>query len=179
VRPDGRFAPPIVLVAGELKLVFDAKETLKVTVTTAIPFAAGDEELGNAIKAARDFLDAAGDLAAASVCESLSSRIRDCFARVRRSVGQDYLQREADRALCEQRRYRVGQYAGAPHARSLLAASDRSTLLCFIPKAALPFLPLSSKLESRLLAEAAPLGDQFESHPFALRLVALGRQIQA
>jgi hypothetical protein len=179
VRLDGRFNAPIVVVAGELRLLFDAVETLKLNVTTAIPFAGGDDDLKSAIDAAKSFLESAGELGAPSVAESMSTRIRDCFGRVRRAVAADYLEREVHRALVEQRRYRMGKYAGSPHARGLLAASDKSTLLCFIPKAALSYLPLSSKLELRMLAEAAPLSDQFESQPFALRLVACARIVQA
>src|SRR5688572_24225698 len=64
VREDGKFAPPLVMVAGELSLPFDELAALKATVTTATPFAGGDEALEGALASARDFLQTPGLLAA-------------------------------------------------------------------------------------------------------------------
>jgi len=178
VRPDGRFAPPLLVVEGDLALSFDAVEELKVTVTTALPFAPGDDDMSASLKAARDFLEASGDVPSATVAQSLASRILASFTRVRRPAGQDYLEREVQRALVEQRRNKVGMHAGAPHARATLGLQgERSPLLCFVPKPALPYLPLASKLQGRMIVEATPLADQYESHAFALRLVAVARRL--
>ncbi len=53
VHEDGKFAPPLVLVAGELRFPFGEIETLKATVTTATPFTPGDEPLKAAVDARR------------------------------------------------------------------------------------------------------------------------------
>lgn len=172
----GRFLAPIVLVDGELAFAYDAVETLKLTVTTALPFAAGDDDLTAALKAAGDFLASPGAVQPRSVADSLSQRVRGAFTRAKRPVPAEYLEREVQRALVEQRRNRVALYAAAPHARALTTlAGERNPLLTFVPAAALDYLPLTSKFRCRALAEATPLVEEYESHPFALRIVALAR----
>lgn len=198
-RPDGRFAAPTVLVEGELRLALDPVEALKLTVTTAIAFAPGDEELTASLKPARDFLETAAEMGSASVAESLAARIRDAFARTRRSAGQErggggegakaraaavpdnYLEAEVHRALVEQRRYRITKYAGSDHARAALVWAKEAkpaTVPCFVPSPALAYLPLCSKLSVRMFADAQPVIEKGERiDGFTLRVLALARPL--
>jgi hypothetical protein len=177
VRDDGRFAPPLVLVAGELRFPFDEIEALKATVITATPFAAGDEALKASVDAAKELL-ALPDLSPApGVVEVLTTRIRDAFWKVKRAVPAGYLEAQADRALLEQRRYQRRAFAGAPHLRALLHPSgDRPALLVYLPEAVTEHLPLYQRFGARLVAEGHLSVDQYETHPFALEVLALARE---
>ena len=54
--------------------------------------------------------------------ETLTGRIRDAFARVKRAVPATYLETQTDRALLEQRLYQKRMFLGDPHLRALLQA---------------------------------------------------------
>ena len=178
VSPTGRFLAPVLAVEGELVLSFDAIESLKLSVSAVLPFANGDDELTAAIAAARGFLDSPGGITPSSVAESLELRLRESFSRVRRAVPGDFVEREVLRSLVEQRRNKLATHAGLPHAHALLTLrGERLAQLCFVPKPALSFLPLTAKLDVRLLAEASPLAEPSDSQSFALRVVALGRKL--
>ncbi len=45
----------------------------------------------------------------------------------------------------------------------------------YLPEALADKLPLLTSMKARLIAEVTPSQDQYESHPHALRVVALGR----
>jgi hypothetical protein len=179
VRDDGKRATPLVLLAGELSLPFDELAELKATLTTATPFAAGDEPLEAALGAAKDFLETPGLLAAPAVVESLTSRIHAAFRRTKRAVPPEYIQIQSERALIDQRCFQQRMFQGKPHLRGLLSAAgergDGAGMLVFLPVAAAASLPLCQRFGARLVAEAHPLADQLESHPFALRVLALAR----
>ncbi|WP_437668804.1 hypothetical protein [Sorangium sp. So ce131] len=178
VREDGKFAPPLVLVAGELRFPFDELEALKAAVTTATPFAGGDEPLKAAVAAANDFLKTPGLLAAPAVVEGLTDRIRQAFGRVRRAVPPGYLDAQIERALLQHRRYQKRMFAGAPHLRALLQGpSDKAPMLVYLPADLATKLPLYQRFRARLIAAAHLSMDQFEPHTFALEALALARQI--
>lgn len=178
VRDDGKFAPPLVLAAGELRLPFDETEALKGMVTTATPFTGGDEPLEAAVRAAEDFLKTPGLPTAPAVLEALSNRIRDAFARIKRIVPQSYLETQTERALLEQRRYQKRMFDGAPHLRALLQGpNDNAPMLAYLPEAAAKHLPLFQRFGARLVVEAHISADQYEPHPFALQVLALAREI--
>lgn len=178
VREDGKFAPPLLLVAGELRLPFDELETLKVAVTTATPFAGGDQPLKAAIDAANDYLQTPGLLTAPAVVESLTDRIRQAFGRVRRAVPSAYLDAQIERALLEHRRYQKRTFGGAPHLRAMVQVpGDKGPMLVYLPADLETKLPLCQRFPARLIAAAHIATDQFEAHPFALAALALARQL--
>lgn len=176
VRPDGKVAPPLVLVAGELRLVFDEVAALKAAITTATPFLAGDELLRAAVQAGKDALATPEVPCSPAVAESITNRIRDAFGRARRAVPAGYLEAQTERALAEQRAYQKRRFQGILAARAVLAVpGDREPMLVFVPEAALPFLPVSQRFSARLVAEVHPGVDHLETQPFALRVLALAR----
>lgn len=178
IRDDGVFAPPLLLLAGELRFAFDEVETLKGTVTTATPFMGGDEPLKATVDAAKDFLATPGLLTAPAVVEALAGRIRDAFGRTKRAVPAGYLEAQTERALLEQRHYQKRVFAGAPSLRALLQApADKGSMLAYLPADVASKLPLYQRFPARLVAEAHLSADQYESHPFALKILALARQI--
>jgi hypothetical protein len=178
VREDGKFAPPLVLVAGELSLPFDELEELKCAMTTVTPFVGGDEPLKAAVAAAEDLLETPGLLPSPEVTEALTGRIREAFGRVRRAVPAGYLDAQIDRALLEQRRYQKRVFEGDPHLRAMLQGpADKAPMLTYLPEDLAAKIPLFQRFPARLVAAAHLSTDQFESHPFALEVVALARQI--
>ncbi len=178
VRPDGKFAPPLVLVEGELRFAFDELEALKAAVTAATPFTPGDEPLRASVDAARGLLDTPDLLASPGVIEGLLGRIREAFGRARRAVAAGYLDTQIDRALLEQRRYQKRAFDGGPHLRtSIQAPGDKAAMLVYLPAALAPRLPLYQRFPARLIAAAHLTTDQYETHPFALAALALARQV--
>ncbi|WP_437719060.1 hypothetical protein WMF45_23185 [Sorangium sp. So ce448] len=178
VREDGKFAPPLVFVTGELRFPFDELEMLKAAVTTATPFTGGDESLETALSSANDFLSTPGLLTAPAVVDGLTDRIRQAFGRVRRAVPSGYLDAQIERALLEHRRYQKRLFDGAPHLRALLhGPGDKAPMLVYFPADVATKLPLYQRFPARLIAAAHLSMDQFEPHPFALQALALARQI--
>ncbi len=178
VHEDGKFVPPLALVAGELRFPFDEIEMLKATATTATPFASGDDGLKAAVDAARDFL-AIPDLSPApAVVEAITGRIRDAFGRVKRAVPTGYLEAQVDRALLEQRRYQQRTFRGEPHLRALLHPNgERGALLVYLPAAVCDKLPLYQRFGARLVVVAHLAVDQYEPHAFAVEALALAREV--
>jgi hypothetical protein len=178
VREDGKFAPPLVLVAGELRLPFDELETLKSTLTTAMPFVPGDEPLKAAVDSAKDFLAIPGLSPAPAVLDAITGRIRDAFGRVKRAVPPGYLEAQTERALLEQRRYQKRVFHGEPHLRALIQGpSDKASSLVYLPEAVTERLPLFARFGARIIAEAHLSLDQYEPHPHALEALALAREL--
>lgn len=178
VRDDGKFAPPLLITSGELRLPFDETEALKGMVTTATPFAGGDEPLDAAVRAAEDFLKTPGLPTAPPVVEALAGRIRDAFARVKRAVPPSYLDTQTERALLLQRRYQKRCFDGDPQIRALLQGpSDGAAMLAYLPEETAKHLPLFQRFPARVIAEGHLTADQYETQPFALRIVALAREI--
>jgi hypothetical protein len=180
LRADGKFAPPLVLTAGELRLPFDELETLKATVTTATPFVPGDDVLKAAVDGAKDFL-AIPDLSPApAVLDAMTGRVREAFGRVKRAVPASYLEAQTERALLEQRRYQKRVFRGEPHLRALLQGpSDKAATLVYLPDAVAEQLPLFARFGARIIAEAHLAVDQFEPHPHALEALVVAREIAA
>jgi hypothetical protein len=178
VRDDGKFAPPLVLVAGELRFPFGELETLKATVTTATPFVPGDEPLKAAVDAAKDFLAIPGLSPSPAVVEAVTARIRDAWGRVKRAVPPGYLEAQTERAMLEQRRYQKRTFNGAPHLRALLQApTDKSAMLVYLPEPVADKIPLYQRFGARLVAEAHLSVDQYETHPYALEALAIAREL--
>jgi hypothetical protein len=176
VREDGKFVAPLLVVGGELTFTFGELETLKATVTNAMPFAGGDEPLKAAIDAAKEFLGFAALSPAPAVLESFTTRIRDAFGKSKRAVPSGYLETQSQRALLEQRHYQKRTFAGAPHIRAeIQPPGDQATMLVFLPEPAANALPLAPKFSARLVCCAHLVTDQDEPFSFALQVLALGR----
>lgn len=175
IRPDGKYAPPLVVVEGALTLPFDEQHTLRVMVTTMAPFAT-DDGLRAALADAREYL--AQPLASTEVTVTLTQRLRDAFARTRRSDVPGLVREQVRRALLLQRKYQQRVFLGEPHLRSLVTVPDDSqSLLTYIPATATNSLPLSTELRVRVLGEVHFGIDQLESHSYAIKVHALARLV--
>jgi hypothetical protein len=177
LREDGKLAPSLVAVAGEIRFRFDELEALKAMVTTATPFLGGDEPLKAAVDAAKEFLTTSGRHGTPAVIETLTARVREAFGRAKRAVPAGYLEAQTDRALLEQRRYKERMFAGDPHLRTLVQPPAGAALLAYVPASAKQLLPLFQRFPARLVAEVLPGADQYETHSFALRVLALARVV--
>ncbi len=175
-RAGGQFAPPLLVVEGELRLAFDGLETLKGLAANALPFAADDDALAAAVAAAVEYVRLPGLLATPSTLEALARRIRAAFARVPRGVPADFLDTQTQRALLEHRRYQTRVFHGAPHLRIPLHAEGSSSLV-FAPVDLAMSLPLQLQLGARLIVEAHLFADQYDPQPFALQLLAAARRV--
>lgn len=179
ILEDGKLVPPLVMTAGELSFPFDEVETLKATVTTATPLALGDENLRATLTIAREFLGMPGLSSAPAVAEGLTSRVKDAFAAAKRPVPSDYLQTQSDRALLEQRHYQRRPVFGDVFLRAFLSAGGSANAFpTYLPDAIAKKLPLFQRFKARMIVEVHMAVDQFESHPTALRVLAIARVIE-
>jgi acyl-CoA hydrolase len=94
----------------------------------------------------------------------------------KRPLPVKFLDAHLERVLLEQRRYQKRTVFGAPMLRGLFTPAGSSAALpAYLPESVADKLPLVVQMKVRLIAEAAASQDQYESHPQALRVVALGR----
>ena len=178
VSDDGTFTPPLVLLAGELQFPFDELETLKATVTAVTPLIAGDKKLKETVDTVNELLKTPWLQSSTGVAEGLTSRVKEAFAQGNRMLPPTYLDTHTDRILLEQRHYQKRTVFGEVWIRSLLAVPGSSaTIPTYLPEALTKKLPMFQTMRVRMIAEAHAQQDQYEAHPTALRVVALGRLI--
>jgi hypothetical protein len=178
-RDDGTFVPQLVLLRGELVFPFDSLETLRATVATASPLITdADEALKTVVALARQFLQGADDLTPASVSAGMTTRIREAFNHDKKAMPDAYLDEQTDRVLLERRRYDKRIVFGDPHLRCLVDLGDGSGRPpAYLPQSLANRLPMYQRFKARLIVEVHPREDQYESHPVALRVLALARRI--
>lgn len=178
VGDDGTFVPPLVLVAGDLSFPFDDLETLKATVTAVTPLIAGDKKLKDTVDTVNELLQTPWLQSGTGVAEGLTARVKEAFAQGNRMLPASYLETHTDRILMEQRHYQRRTVFGEPHIRCLLTPTgNASSIPTYLPEALAKKLPMFQTLKGRVIAEAHVQQDQYETHPCALRVVALGRTI--
>ena len=175
VGPDGRFRPPLVLVAGDLAVAFDELETLRATLAAALPFAAGDRRLRGALDEANDLLATPGLDPATGVTADLAERVRGALAQGGRAP-PGHLTAQVERTLLERRAYQRRALLGGDHLRALVTLPGAEAACpVYLPEALAASLPMFPAFEARILAEAHHAQDQAEAHPAALHALALGR----
>jgi len=176
VRDDGKFIPPLALVDGEVRFLFDEIETLRATLTIAAVFSTGDEALKAAIVDAREFLRTPDLRSPPSVTEGYTTRIQDALKRAKRAVAPGYLEEQTERVLVEARHYQRRTVYGAPHLRALLQIGNAGRPWpLYVPEAAAGKLPMFARFPARVLAEVGFQENQYEAHPTALRALAIAR----
>jgi hypothetical protein len=179
VRSDGRFAPQLLLLLGEVRFDFDEIEMLKATIATALPFAGTDEPLKKHIEAGTAFLGAPGLVASPEVAASMSGRIREAFLNSDRVVGPTFLDDQTERALLDRRSFQKRNVFGDPHIRGeFFFAGSSNGIPIYLPEALGKKLPLFRRLRMRTLVEAHFQADQYESHAAALKSVAIARIVR-
>ncbi|HSN99391.1 MAG TPA: DUF2169 domain-containing protein [Candidatus Nanopelagicales bacterium] len=175
-RDDGKFVPPVRLFAGELVLPFGELETLKATIGVVTPMMGADENLRASVAHAQELLKVPELGSAPVVAEGLTTRIREAWAQGKRAVPQSYLDTQVERALLEQRAYQRRKVLGGKHLRGLLTPSgSEERVPVYLPEALAEGLPQYGRFKVRVVGEIHVQVDQYESHPAALRGVALGR----
>jgi hypothetical protein len=179
VRADGRFAPRVLLLVGEVRFDFDEIEQLKATIATALPFANGEDALKKHTESATTFLGSPGLVASPEVASAMSQRIRDAFLESDRTVGPTFLDDQVERALLDRRSFQKRNVFGEPHIRGMFFFAGSSTgIPMYLPEPLGKKLPLFRRLRIRTLAEAHFQADQYEAHAAALKTVAIARIVR-
>ena len=176
VQDDGTFVPPLVLVSGELFFPFDELETLKATVTAVTPLVAGDKRLKDTLDVVNELLQTPWLGSSTTVAENLTARVKEAFSAGNRMLPASYLDQHTERMLLEQRHFQKRTVFGDLRLRTLLTPERSSAQVpTYLPEPLTKQLPMFQRFRARLLCEVHMQQDQYESHPVALRAVALGR----
>ena len=178
VADDGTFTPPLVLVSAELTFPFDELETLKATVTAVSPLIAGDKKLKETVDTVNELLKTPWLSSSSGVAERLTQQVKDAFAQGNRMLPPSYLDTHTERMLLEQRHYQKRTVFGEPWIRSvLIPAGSSSPMPAYLPESLTKKLPMFQRFKARIVAEAHMQQDEYENHPAALKVVALGRVV--
>jgi hypothetical protein len=179
VRSDGRFAPQLLLLTGELRFDFDEVETLKANAGAAMPLAGADEDLKTAIEQANKLLASPDLVVSAEIVEGMTKRIRDAFIKAPRVVGPTYLEDQTERVLIERRAYQRRDVFGAKHLRALFFHDGSTTgVPTYLAEGLAKKLPLFRRLRVKMLVETHFQADQYESHAAALKAAAVARLVR-
>ena len=176
VRDDGKFTPPLAIVDGEVRFLFDELETLRATLTIAAVFAPCDEPLRAAIADAREFLRTPDLRSPPIVTEGYTTRVQEALKRAKRGVPPGYLEEQTERVLVEARHYQRRNVYGSTHLRALMQIGNAPRLWpVYVPESAAGKLPMFARFSARILAEIGFQESQYEAHPTALRALAIAR----
>ncbi len=172
----GVFRAPVVLLGGDLSFPFDEVETLRATVAAVAPLAAADKKLKETIDAVGELLRTPWLQAAGSGTERVTTQIKEALAASSRPPPQGYLASHTERILLENRHYQKRALLGQQWIRALFGSQGTSTRVpAYIPHSLARDLPMYQHFPVRMIAEVKTQIDQYETHPSALRVVALGR----
>lgn len=177
VRPGGKFVPPLLLLAGEISFPFDEREVLKAAIAGVTPIASADEIIKNAVKEAREFL-AGGEACPPAIVDGYTARIREALGRGRKALTPEALDAHVERVVLEGRHYQTRQVLGMKAIRGLLhtaTATGAKPAPIYMPDELTGKLPLFSRFKARAIVELFIQEDQYEAHPAALKVRALGR----
>ncbi len=178
VGEDGRYQPPLVLVAGELIFPFDELASLKAMVTAMTPLAAGDKKLKEAVDTVTDLLKAPWPEGSGRIAEGLGERLKEAFAQGKRMIPPDYLESHTERMVLGERRYQRRSLLGDTWIRSLFRpGGSGEPIPAYLPDKLARELPMFPRFGARLIAEVTMQQDPYETSPLALRVVALARTL--
>jgi len=181
VSETGRFTPPLVVLRGQLRFPFEDVEILRATAASVAPIAGEDKKLKEALSQVKELVDTPLLAGSGETVRNFTNHLRKLFEQSRRALSLDYLDETVQRVLLEQRRYQKRTLFGADWIRALFTskgdAKDQA-IPCYLLELLDKQLPTMSHFETRLIAEAHVKQDQYESHPYALRVVALGRVVK-
>lgn len=174
-REDGKFAPPLLLCAGEFQMTFDETATLAAMIAAVTPILLPNDPLKPLIELTKEFLTMPGLLAAPPVTEALRKKLDEAFRGASRNVRTDYLDVQTERALVLSRKYQRRQVFGATHLRALLAFPGAAPVPVYLPETVASLLPLQARFGARFVAEAHWPVDPQDPSTAALRARALAR----
>jgi hypothetical protein len=176
VGEHGRFTPPLLILGGDMRFPFDEIEMLKTAAAAAKPLAKEDKKLTDLLEMLAELIDTPLLQGSPGAVESLLRDLTTAVQQTRRPLPVKYLDAHLERVLLERRKYQKRTVFGGPCIRALLGRGS-SAVPAYLPEALGDKLPLVTALKVRLIAEVSPSQDQYESHPYALRVVALGRVV--
>lgn len=165
--------PPFVLVAGELRPLFDEVETLRAAVAIAKPVAGGDKKLLSTLAIAEESLASPlpprGDTAL-----GLARQIEQ--ASLSLSLPPRYVGSEVERVLLEGRKYKRRTLLGAARVRAdLFVGREGAVFPLYLLDSIAASLPLLLAYPVTAICEVRPREDLSEAASEALFAVALGR----
>ena len=178
VRPDGKVVPPLVVSAGELAFPFDEIERLRATVSACAAAAptSADALLKASLDVAKEVL--AAPLAAGSSVDGATARLRDALVQARGRPSGEAIDPLVDRTLVERRAFQTRLVLGGPHVRAMLTTgAPAETVPAYIPAELAEALPAFHRFAARVLGEVHARVDATESHPCALRVIAVARVV--
>ena len=177
---DGGFEPPIVVLAGELRVPFEKHEWLAAIAAIAAAFGSTDKKLKDALALATE-LAPAGSKAPPDLLDAAVARIREAFDGVYRGMSGPYLDARAERSLLVERRFQAREVFGQPCIRGELGGDARgpgSELPFYMPEALRQRWPLFSRLSIRAIVELRHREDEGETHAHAALALAVAREIR-
>lgn len=170
----GTFTPPLVFMGGTLEFPFDELEILKATVAAITPMAAGDKKLNDHLATMNGFMRTSW--LQGSTSERLMKELKNAFTAANGQVPMSSVEAHVERLLLEQRHYQKRVLLGQTFLRTLLTPlHSNARIPTYIPQQLARELPMFQRFEARVIVEARPQLDQYETSPMSLRVVALGR----
>ncbi len=162
------------LLTGALSFPLDEIETLKLTSRTAAPLASSDKKLKEVLDTVEEVLKMPLE-GAPEVVQSFTVRVRDAWTHANRLLPPDYLVSHTERTLLNQRHYQKRELLDDEWIRSLFSTTEGQGIPTYIPAKLAKRLPLFRQFNVRMVVEVLSQQDMYESHPLALRVVALAR----
>jgi hypothetical protein len=174
---EGAWEPPLVLVAGELEMLLDEVKTLEAMLGAAAPLASGDKKLKEVVDLATEVMKTPLG-ASPGVATGFVTRLREAWMKANRMLAPEYLDVHTRALLLERRDYQKRELWGEGYLRaSAFIAHEASGVPTYLPEPLAKRLPLFARFPVRLIAEAFAQQEQLETHPVALRVVALARVV--
>ncbi|MFS8067145.1 MAG: DUF2169 domain-containing protein [Byssovorax sp.] len=175
----GASTPPLLLLGGELEFPFDELETLRAILGAATPLASGDKKLQATIDLVTEMMQTPLQ-GSPEIVEGFIERMREAWSKANRLLPPTYLETHTERMLLEQRHYQRRDLLDASWLRALLKVNDEDGKMpVYLPMHLHRRLPLFKRFPARIIVEALPQQDQYESHPVAHRALALARLLPA
>ncbi|APR80416.1 Uracil-DNA glycosylase, family 4 [Minicystis rosea] len=175
--PEGALTPPLVLFAGDLEMRFDEVEALQAALAAVAPFTSGpDKRLKDAFDSVVESLKSPWVQGSHRAAEALQKRLSEAFAQGAWQLPQGWLDQQVERTLVEKRAYQKRKVFGQTWlVASLSQRGGTAQVPTYLPEDLGGHLPLYARFPVRIMAEAHLQQDQYESHPYALRTLALAR----
>ncbi|MEP7120994.1 MAG: DUF2169 domain-containing protein [Byssovorax sp.] len=172
---EGALEAPLLVVAGDLELGFDKLELLKATVGAAAPLGGADKRLKEVLDLATEMLKTEIEFAPETI-DRLVARLREAWSKANRQFPPDHLEALPERMLLERRKYAKRELLDGTWIRGGLTL-DGVVVPAYLPDALSKRLPLYRRFGARMIVEALPQQDQYETSALALRVIALGRAL--
>lgn len=173
----GQHEAALYLIAGTIAFPLDDIEMLKATSRAAAPLAASDKKLKEVLDLVEEVMKMPLE-GAPEVVQGFIVRVREAWSNANRILPPDYLVTHTERTLLNQRHYQKRELLDDEWIRALYTSSpDAVPIPTYIPFKLAKRLPLFRQVSARLVVEALSQQDMYESHPIALRVVALARAL--